>query len=224
MKHLGKFVAVVFAGSLALGTGIADAKTTKVTPKGTKTARQAKNTKKQAKQDEMLLPLVGKKSPFGNLAPVAKPVKTAKSKTKRVRASGLRGLNRRASMSFDLGRRSAKAIPSNDQTMLRMTAVKLKAKDISKVISKHMARIHVCYERAVSMNRAPKGTVSVKFVVEPNGSVSSAAVACGKKNHALRRCMERRIKSWKFPKADAPTTVDYPFVFDIAESKAGKSK
>jgi hypothetical protein len=30
--------------------------------------------------------------------------------------------------------------------------------------------------------------------------------------------MKRRIAKWKFPAADAPTKVDYPFVFEVAGS------
>jgi len=222
MDKLGKLVAVVFAGSLALGGGVAEAKTTKAAPRTSKQAKKTTNKKaKQPKQDEMLLPLVGRKSPFGNLAPVQHVAKTDK-KTKRTGA-GLNALSRRASFNFKMSRTSKSAMPSN-QTMLRMTAEKLKSKDINKVIRANVAQVHVCYERALHLNRAPKGMVSVKFVVEPNGTVSSTSVSCGKKNRALKRCMERRIKTWKFPKADAPTTVDYPFVFDVAESKAGKSK
>jgi hypothetical protein len=45
--------------------------------------------------------------------------------------------------------------------------------------------------------------------------------AGGENSRDLERCMKRRIKSWKFPAADAPTPVDYPLVFDIAGSTLG---
>lgn len=235
MKQLGTTITFAFVTSL-VGNGVALAKTAKDEP----AAKQVKHTAKQAKvavqspassgplavvaspgQSDELLPLVGKKSPFGDLAPA--PTRTAT--TTRSKRVGLHQLHSRATRApVELGRRSMDAALPSNEVMLRMELQRLDSRQINEVIRANVSRIQVCYERAVAIGRAPTGAVSVRFVVEPTGVVSSADVACGKHNHVLKRCLEHRVRSWKFPRADAPTTVDYPFVFDVAESKPTSPK
>lgn len=214
MTKLGTIVAVVVIGSVT----VAEAKTTKVV--AAKTAKQAKDKPvakaAKAKADDMeRLPLVGQ-SPFGKLAPV-RVVRRSKKRSARAR---LRAMRRRARFAAPrLGTRATAAMPTEDQTVLRMAAQTLRSKDINKVIRANFSSIQACYERSVALNRAPKGVVSVHFVIAPSGKVATASVTCGKANRALKLCIERRIRGWSFPQADAPTTVDYPFVFDVAESR-----
>jgi|GEM_PF-3551804 len=216
MYKLGTVVAVMALASLV---GVAQAKTTRVVAKPT--AKQAKEkpvakakAKAAKKAEPELIVLVGK-SPFANvnLAPVRSVHRRGSH-----RAWGLRALRHRASVAPRLSLRASAAMPSDDQTVLRMRAQTLRSRDINKVIRAHFGRIQACYEHAVAHNRAPKGSVSVRFVIAPNGTVAKANVTCGKAHRALARCIEHRIVRWSFPRADAPTTVDYPFVFDVAES------
>lgn len=121
---------------------------------------------------------------------------------------------------FDLSkrRRRISAAPVYEEVM-RFEKQRLAPRAVMKVIKAKRAGLRNCYMRAVARSRADIGEVTVRFVVEPKGHVTHIVVnASGKNGRRLRRCMTRQIKRWRFPKADAETDVDYPFVFDVAGS------
>jgi TonB family protein len=121
---------------------------------------------------------------------------------------------------FDLRKRRKRisAAPVFEEVM-RFEKQRLDPKTVTRVIKAKRSGLRDCYTRAVARSRKDIGEVTVRFVVEPKGHVTHIAVnASGKNGRRLRRCMTRQIKRWRFPRADAETHVDYPFVFDVAGS------
>ena len=59
--------------------------------------------------------------------------------------------------------------------------------------------------------RSKGNTVTVKYVVEPEGYVSSAAAVYGYTNTKLGRCAASKICSARFPVAENMVTITYPF-------------
>jgi len=152
----------------------------------------------------------------------AKPSSAAKARAaKRARKSGgLRGLTKftRSSRKARLGNRRGKQVPTTD-TVVRMDVQPLAQREVSAVIKKNTRKVHYCHERLANRGIAANGAVSVTFVIEPRGHVSNVKVVAGGAGaKELQRCMKKRILTWKFPAADAPTTVEYPFLFAVAGS------
>lgn len=225
MKTAGKqnVVALTIAGLLVATGGIATAKSkVKAKPAPAKKASKTAEAKK-AKAAPVVIPAAAKKAPKpGSLEAMLakarsaskKPVannKKAVKKTKRA-LRGLRLETRRAGR-LDLSRKSRSTATPGGELMLRMKAAKLDSKAVGAVVRKNMKNLMYCHEILVAKGAAPKGNVSLHFVVEPLGGVSKVSVKAHGKNHKkMERCMERRIAKWKFPTADAPTTVAYPFL------------
>lgn len=159
----------------------------------------------------------------------AKQAKQAASKlpsgTHTVKLSAKAGLNSLGAHTleaarFDLSRRRSRiaAAPVYEEVM-RFEKQRLDPKTVTKVIRDKRGSLRDCYMRAVARSQKDVSEVAVRFVVEPKGHVTHIVVnASGKNGRRLRRCMTRHIKRWRFPKADAETHVDYPFVFDVAGS------
>ena len=121
---------------------------------------------------------------------------------------------------FDLGarRKRISAAPVYEEVM-RFEKQRLDPKSVTKVIKDKGAGLRDCYMRAVARSTKDVGEVTVRFVVEPKGHVTHIEVNAGGANGSrLRRCMTRNIERWRFPKADAETHVEYPFIFDVAGS------
>ncbi|MFZ5442661.1 MAG: TonB family protein [Myxococcota bacterium] len=86
---------------------------------------------------------------------------------------------------------------------------------IRKVIASHRDQIRYCYELALQQAPSLAGKVSVKFLVNPAGSVVAAQVEQNTTNAPLGECLVSRVRSWQFPAArlGAGYSVTYPFVF-----------
>lgn len=153
------------------------------------------------------------------------PVSTLPSGTHTVKLSAKAGLNSLGihtleAANFDISRRRSRisSAPVYEEIM-RFEKQRLGPKAVTKVIRAKRGALRDCYMRAVARSKKDAGEVTVRFVVEPKGHVTHIEVkASGKNGRRLRRCMTRHIKRWRFPKADAETQVDYPFVFDVAGS------
>ena len=57
-----------------------------------------------------------------------------------------------------------------------------------------------------------QGKLTVKFSIEPGGSVSSIS-ATGLGDAAVETCVANVIRSIQFPASDGLTEVSYPFIF-----------
>ena len=88
------------------------------------------------------------------------------------------------------------------------------------IIRKHIARqkggIVRCYRKAIQKDPTLQGTVVVRFVIAPTGSVSRQSIVSSTLgSHAVESCMLRRVALWRFPspKNAGATRVTYPFLF-----------
>ncbi len=86
---------------------------------------------------------------------------------------------------------------------------------INRVVKNRLSGIQAEYEVQLKKDRRlGGGKVAVRFVISPNGDVSSAEVVedtVG--NAALSAGIVRRVRSWQFPSAGGESVVIYPFVF-----------
>ena len=81
-------------------------------------------------------------------------------------------------------------------------------------------QLRYCYERALVSDPTLAGTVRVRFVIGPDGSVTEAAVAdstLGKPD--VEECVLRAIRQVTFrpPEGGGTVVVTYPFLFRTAE-------
>ena len=88
---------------------------------------------------------------------------------------------------------------------------------VQRVVRARTGALRACFESEAQRDPNLKGGVTVQWQIEPGGSVASASVASSTlKNPRVEGCVLRQVKSWRFPTADAPTTVSaYPFKFGV---------
>lgn len=88
---------------------------------------------------------------------------------------------------------------------------------ISRVVKRKLPNIKIAYEKELKKNPKLSGKITIRFVINEDGSVSDVEVVESTMNSpALERAIIRRIKRWKFAALAAgsgSTAVTYPFVF-----------
>jgi pSer/pThr/pTyr-binding forkhead associated (FHA) protein len=91
---------------------------------------------------------------------------------------------------------------------------------INEVVQRHRSEIRACYDAALQRNPGLRGKIVVAFNIAPNGIVQTASV---KENtlgdSGLGTCIIARVKSWVFPKPEAPVVTEvsaYPFYMNPA--------
>jgi hypothetical protein len=86
---------------------------------------------------------------------------------------------------------------------------------INAVVARHRSEIRSCYESALQRNPSLRGKVVMAFNIQPNGVVSYAAAKESTIGDAsLENCIASKIKTWIFPKPEAPVVTEvsaYPF-------------
>lgn len=91
----------------------------------------------------------------------------------------------------------------------------LTADEINRTITQRRAGIQNEYNTLLKNNpHLGGGKVTVRFTISSRGDVTSAEVledTVG--NPALAAAVAKRVRSWKFPRAQGETVVVYPFVF-----------
>ena len=89
---------------------------------------------------------------------------------------------------------------------------------IAAVVRSRLRSVQSCYERALKQQPDLGGKLTVEFTVGTTGRVTSlATVHDGLGSGMVRRCVERRVGRWTFPKPDGgDVTVRFPFVFTAA--------
>lgn len=136
--------------------------------------------------------------------------------------SELGALSQSAARASLLGSKRDRSIPAGE-VVEHMKAATLGQNDITTVILAQRHQLAYCHQSLLARGKQAEGDASLRFVVEPRGNVSSVRVdASGADGKLLERCIERRVAKWRFPQADAPTTVDYPLVFDTARDAGAK--
>jgi len=74
---------------------------------------------------------------------------------------------------------------------------------IGSVVNKHADAIENCYKKEARINPNLKGSVSMQFTILPNGKVSNVRVLKSTlRNKKVESCVQRRIRSWRFPTID----------------------
>jgi hypothetical protein len=89
---------------------------------------------------------------------------------------------------------------------------------IREVISQQQPRFRHCYVRLLQTNPdTPAVRVTVRFTVGSDGAVSDVAVASSSvEDPTFVDCIRNMAQSLSFPASGGSTTVNYPFVFQIA--------
>ena len=86
---------------------------------------------------------------------------------------------------------------------------------IRRYIQRNLAKIGFCYEHELLARHDLEGTISVKFFIQPDGSVGSAAGSGF--DATVASCVASVVKSIEFPRPGAGgVEVNYPFTFHAA--------
>ncbi|HMJ55326.1 MAG TPA: AgmX/PglI C-terminal domain-containing protein [Polyangiaceae bacterium] len=98
--------------------------------------------------------------------------------------------------------------------------------DIRAIVAGNRDAFRACYDKAAKARPGIQGTFTLKFVVNPDGTVKSAEADATKSEiHApdLDSCAIAALKSLKFPtsKRGMESAVNYPFQFKAGASKGG---
>lgn len=86
---------------------------------------------------------------------------------------------------------------------------------IAAVIQRHLSEVRFCYESGLQKKPNLSGRVSMKFMIGPQGVVTTAQVNNSSLAHPLvENCIRDRLKTWQFPKPQGGVNVkvNYPFV------------
>lgn len=90
--------------------------------------------------------------------------------------------------------------------------------EVMKVVNSHASAIEYCYQRALRKNPSLKGKVSVRFIIQANGSVVSIKILGSTLGDpSVERCIKTKMKSWRDfgaidpAKGDAVFRQDYIF-------------
>ena len=83
---------------------------------------------------------------------------------------------------------------------------------IRRIVRSRMSEVRFCYDKLLKRDPKAAGTIGLKWTVKPDGTVGDVKKGKGSlRDKALHECLLKRIAGWRFPKADKPTTVSYPF-------------
>ncbi len=91
---------------------------------------------------------------------------------------------------------------------------------INAVVQRHRGEIRACYDAALQRNPNLRGKIVAAFTIQPNGIVSYAGTKeSSLGDSALENCITSRIRTWIFPKPEAPVVTEvsaYPFYLNPA--------
>jgi len=88
---------------------------------------------------------------------------------------------------------------------------------IRKVIQEHASQIRYCYEQQLALNPRLQGKVSIKWIIQADGTATNPQVegsATTLENAQIHECMMSRITSWQFPKPKGGgiAVITYPWI------------
>lgn len=93
-------------------------------------------------------------------------------------------------------------------------AATLDRQALKEEVRAHMPEILACYEAARQRQPSLGGTVSVRFTVAPDGTVSGARADDALGAPTMARCLEKAVSSWTLALRPAsPVTITFPFTF-----------
>ena len=86
--------------------------------------------------------------------------------------------------------------------------------DIQRVVRRHKPEVRHCYEQALISRPDLEGRVSVRFIVQPDGHVSTSVTQSQSiGSDRVSECVSSAVYRWGFPQSEGITAVTYPFVF-----------
>lgn len=89
---------------------------------------------------------------------------------------------------------------------------------IQKVVRQHHGELRACYEREVAKIKGLAGTITVVWLISPQGAVTKVIMkGSTMKNKNVEQCVTNAIKFWRFPapKGGGAVQVEYPFDFQL---------
>ncbi len=90
----------------------------------------------------------------------------------------------------------------------------ISAGQIKSTVQQNQGQVRACYERELKTNSSLRGKVVIGWTIGADGKVRSPKVVSNSTgNREMLPCIRRAIKSWRFPKAQSPQDIEYPFVF-----------
>jgi hypothetical protein len=119
--------------------------------------------------------------------------------------TGVGGLGRKTDRDVNIATGTAVVMGSIDKELIR------------KVIQDHAAQIRYCYETQLAINPRLQGKVSIKWIINGDGSATSAQIdASGTtlEDSKVHECMMARVTSWTFPKPKGGgiAVITYPWI------------
>ncbi|MBZ0121696.1 MAG: AgmX/PglI C-terminal domain-containing protein, partial [Sandaracinaceae bacterium] len=90
---------------------------------------------------------------------------------------------------------------------------------VQRVVRSHLEEVRLCYEQGLDRDANLAGVVEVSFVVDPTGTVPSAAVRRTTiDDPSVGECIRRAVLRWRFPHPrGGSVTINYPFVLRATE-------
>jgi hypothetical protein len=90
----------------------------------------------------------------------------------------------------------------------------LTREQVLKVVNAHKAGLNYCYEKELQRKTSLAGTITLFWLILPDGSVQKTNVkSTTMGDAAVEGCLMRQVKQWSFPKAPGQTMVNFPFIF-----------
>ncbi|WP_242340877.1 MULTISPECIES: adventurous gliding motility protein GltG [Anaeromyxobacter] len=119
--------------------------------------------------------------------------------------TGVGGLGKKGDRDVNVATGNAVVMGSIDKELIR------------KVIQEHSAQIRYCYEQQLAINPKLQGKVSIKWIINGDGSAASPQVDGGAttlEDAKVHECMMSRITSWQFPKPKGGgiAVITYPWI------------
>jgi hypothetical protein len=119
--------------------------------------------------------------------------------------TGVGGLGKKGERDVRIATGTAQVMGSIDRELVR------------KVIQDHAAQIRYCYEQQLAINPRLAGKVSIKWIIQGDGSATSPQVVgdgTTLEDGKVHECMMSRITSWQFPKPKGGgiAVITYPWI------------
>jgi hypothetical protein len=119
--------------------------------------------------------------------------------------TGVGGLGKKGDRDVNIATGNAVVMGSIDKELIR------------KVIQDHAAQIRYCYETQLAVNPRLQGKVSIKWVINGDGSASNPQIdgsGTTLEDAKVHECMMSRITTWAFPKPKGGgiAVITYPWI------------
>jgi hypothetical protein len=110
---------------------------------------------------------------------------------------------------------SGPSMPSlSDPGLGRAGGQTISADQIQSTIQRNVGQVRACYERELKAQPSLNGKVVLSWTIGADGhtrSVSGVRNTTG--NRELLSCVRKAVRGWRFPQAQSPQDIEYPFVF-----------